>query len=110
MGRNDTTTQKDEGGWVSLSLQEFREAGLLQRVNREFFWPLGLALTITARNLEEPVEGGVPGVDWKVDWSNAHLTVMATEPPDSIESSPDQRDLSAEASAWIANRQKELRS
>lgn len=33
-------------GWPNMSAEEFQSSGLLQEVNRQFFHPLGLAMTI----------------------------------------------------------------
>jgi hypothetical protein len=37
-----------------MDLTEFREEGYLQEVNRRFFHPLGLALGVSVRPVEEP--------------------------------------------------------
>jgi hypothetical protein len=33
--------------WSKMDVKEFQENGLLAQANEQFFWPLGLALTVT---------------------------------------------------------------
>jgi hypothetical protein len=38
-----------------LDLREFRDSGYLQEVNRRFFHPLGLAMSVTSKNGDDKV-------------------------------------------------------
>ena len=41
----------------NIYIKEFREKGYLQEVNRLFFHPLGLALSVSVENGEETISG-----------------------------------------------------
>lgn len=119
----------DQGnGWMPVPNDTLVDEGLLRRVNRDFFWPLGLALTASETMTQaERVEPVVQRLSEGLDLSSgqmallrehvaeavskpsrlAGLFVQATVPPDVIQSalSPeDAAEKDARADAWIAAR------
>jgi len=61
MKNQEQPTQKtsDEQQPKRMDLQEFKDGGFLQEVNRQFFHPLGLALEIYEENGEVVKLGGI---------------------------------------------------
>ena len=94
-GASDTAARRN--GWAVFDLEEFTREGLLAHINAEFFWPLGLALTIVA-------ERTGPG-DRDFDWPHARLRMTTTDPPEPIEAGrEDHAELRARAREWIERR------
>lgn len=72
----------------TISAKEFHQSGMLYRANRDFFWPLGLALAVT--------------FDKETGAYEPKMHLLATSPAEVIED-PDA-DLDARSDEWIARR------
>lgn len=62
--RADKATTHDDPSIIDFPTQTFRDEGLLHYVNREFFWPLGMALTVRVVGEAERID---PLVDVLLD-------------------------------------------
>lgn len=106
MSRSDTHTRRrlaskpsfvsmPADGWERFPLSEFVESGLLQHVNQQVLWDLGLALTVVS-----PTDA-----DGKPDLRRGHLEIQTTVPPERIESGGVKRPIEK----WLAARRKAVR-
>ncbi len=84
----------EEGGYMetTLSIREFKESGLLQEVNRLFFHPRGMALTIEAP-MDLTKEDG---------WKLAHIQV--TDDPEGFMFTDLEQGSGMTASLMLAER------
>ena len=79
---------------TKFSLQEFYDSGMLYRSNSDYFWPKGLALFITVKEVR-------PDGTYVID-EDAGIGLLSTEPAEVISGPDPVKDATSDA--WIAER------